>query len=277
MKKITTAIIKQMKLDRTPITMLTAYDYQTAQILDSAGIEILLVGDSLGNVVLGYESTLPVTMEEVIHHVKAVTKGTKQALVVADMPFLSYQCSACEAINNAGRLLKEAGAQAVKLEGGQEIADTVKAIIAAGIPVVGHLGLTPQSVHQLGGYKVQGKDAENAKTLIADAQALAAAGIFALVLECVPAPLARLLSETLEIPTIGIGAGADCDGQVLVINDLLGMTQGVTQPKFVKKYADLHSIINSAVKSYKAEVGSRAFPAQEHTFNMSDEELAKLY
>lgn len=277
MKKITTAIIRQMKLDRTPITMLTAYDYQTAQFLDSAGIEMLLVGDSLGNVVLGYESTLPVTMEEILHHVKAVARGAKHALVVADMPFLSYQCSTCEAIKNAGRLLKEAGAQAVKLEGGQEFAATVKAIVAAGIPVVGHLGLTPQSVHQLGGYKVQGKDAESAKKLLADAQALEAAGIFSLVLECVPAPLAKLLSETIQIPTIGIGAGADCDGQVLVINDLLGMSQGAIQPKFVKKYADLNSIITSAAKNYKADVVSRTFPAQEHTFNMSDEELAKLY
>lgn len=274
--KVTTATIKQMKAEGRPITMLTAYDYPLAKIVDDAGIDMILVGDSLGNVVLGYDSTIPVTMEEMIHHVKAVCRGTSRAMVVADMPFLSYQVSKEDAVRNAGRFLKETGAQSVKLEGGQEVTEAVQAIVNAGIPVMGHLGLTPQSIHQMGGFKVQGKDESAAKKLIADAHALEEAGVFSIVLECVPTPLAKMVTEAVQVATIGIGAGPHCDGQVLVTYDLLGLYPRFT-PKFVKKYVNLHEHVAAALKQYKEEVEGHSFPGPEHSFGMSEEVLKKLY
>ncbi|MCR4400938.1 MAG: 3-methyl-2-oxobutanoate hydroxymethyltransferase, partial [Syntrophomonadaceae bacterium] len=241
-----------------------------------AGSDVLLVGDSLGMVVLGYDSTLPVTMDDMIHHTRAVARGAKNSLIVADMPFLSYHVSIPEAIRNAGRCIQEGGAQAVKLEGGEERVDTIKAILDAQIPVMGHIGLTPQSVHQLGGFKVQGKDLEGANKLIRDARALDAAGVFSIVLECVPAALAARITAEVSCPTIGIGAGPDCDGQVLVINDVLGMYKGHI-PKFVKKFANLEPLINAALRAYKEEVERGDFPAAEHCFTISDEVLEKLY
>jgi len=275
-EKVTTATIRKMKAEGTPITMLTAYDYSMAKIVDEAGIDMILVGDSLGNVILGYDSTLPVTMDDMVHHVKAVCRGVSRAMVVADMPFLSYQVSQKEAVRNAGRFMKETGAHAVKLEGGREFAGIVRAIVNAGIPVVGHLGLTPQYVHQLGGYRVQGKDTAAAEKMIDDALALEEAGVFAIVLECVPSPLAGLITGKLRAATIGIGAGLHCDGQVLVVNDLLGLYPGHT-PKFVKKYANLHEQVNGALKQYIEEVRERSFPGPEHGYTMSDDVLKKLY
>ncbi len=275
-EKVTTATIRQMKADGKPITMLTAYDYSMAKLVDDAGIDMILVGDSLGMVMLGYDSTLPVTMDEMIHHVKAVCQGAVRAMVVADLPFMSYQVSVKEALRNSGRFLKETSASAVKLEGGLEVADAVRAIVNAGIPVVGHLGLTPQSVHQMGGYKVQGKDESAAKKLLADARCLEEAGAFCLVLECVPTPLAKLVTESLQIPTIGIGAGPQCDGQVLVIHDMLGLYPR-SSPKFVKKYVNLHEQMTAALKQYIEEVAERTFPGPEHSFGMSEEVLKKLY
>ncbi|HNX28839.1 MAG TPA: 3-methyl-2-oxobutanoate hydroxymethyltransferase [Syntrophomonadaceae bacterium] len=276
MPKITTALLKDKKLKNEKITMLTAYDYSLAGMVDSAGIDMILVGDSLGMVVLGYESTLPVTMEAMIHHTKAVARAAKNSMVVADMPFLSYHVSREESVRNAGRFIQEGGAHAVKLEGGQERVDTVKAIIDAQIPVVAHIGLTPQSVNQLGGFKVQGKDLETANKLIADAKALESAGAFCIVLECVPALLAKRITEELSIPTIGIGAGQYCDGQVLVINDMLGMFTGHI-PKFVKKFTNLQPMIMEALIAYKTEVEAGTFPSDEYTFTISDEVLEKLY
>ncbi|EIW19173.1 MULTISPECIES: 3-methyl-2-oxobutanoate hydroxymethyltransferase [Pelosinus] len=275
-EKITTTVIQQRKIEGKAITMLTAYDFSTAKFLDDAQIDMLLVGDSLGNVILGYDSTLPVTMEDMIHHGKAVCRGAKKAMVVVDMPFMSYQVSAEQAVANAGRIMKETGAQAVKLEGGSEIAEAVKKIVTAGIPVVGHLGLTPQSVHSLGGFKVQGKEEIGAQKLLNDAKILEENGAFAVVLECVPALLAQKVTQQLNIPTIGIGAGVHCDGQVLVINDLLGLYPGFT-PKFVKQYAVLHAAIAQAVADYKKEVTEKKFPAAEHSFKISDGILEKLY
>jgi len=263
-QKITTSVIREKKIKGEKITMLTAYDYATAIVLDESGVDIILVGDSLGMVVLGYDSTLPVTMEDMLHHTKAVAGGTKRALVIADMPFLSYQVSTEEALRNAGKFLKEAGAQGVKLEGGREIADLIRKITSIGIPVMAHLGLTPQSVHQLGGYKIQGKDDATAKKLIEDARMIEEAGAFSVVLECVPAALAGKISQAVAIPTIGIGAGVDCDGQVLVINDMLGMFERFT-PKFVKKYANLNAQMKEGVKKYIDEVKSGAFPDEEHS------------
>jgi 3-methyl-2-oxobutanoate hydroxymethyltransferase len=274
--KVTTATVKKMKAEGKPITMLTSYDYSMAKIVDDAGIDMILVGDSLGNVVLGYESTLPVTMEDMIHHTKAVCRGAERAMVVTDMPFLSYQVSKEDALRNAGRIMKESGAQAVKMEGGREIAESVRAIVNAGIPVCGHLGLTPQHIHQLGGFKVQGKDVEAAKKMIDDALAIEEAGAFCLVLECVPTPLAKHITEQLQIPTIGIGAGPYCDGQVLVINDVLGLYPRFT-PKFVKKFVNLHEHVAAALQQYREEVTARTFPGPEHSFGMSDEVLKKLY
>ncbi len=245
-------------------------------MVDASGIDAILVGDSLGNVVLGYDSTVPVTMEDIIHHLRAVTLGAKRAMVIGDLPFLSYHISKEESVRNAGRLMQEGLAQAVKLEGGREVAETVRAITAAGIPVMGHLGLTPQSVHQLGGFKVQGKDGEAARKLLEDAKALEQAGAFAIVLECIPQQLAGVLTEALSIPTIGIGAGGRCDGQVLVINDLLGMFSDFT-PKFVKQYANLKEQIIQACAAYKDEVKGRVFPEPQHVFNMAEEELKKIY
>ena len=274
--RVTVSVIKDRKVKGIPITMLTAYDYVMAKMLDSAQIDMILVGDSLGNVVLGYDSTLPVTMEDMIHHAKAVCRGAKNTMVVVDMPFMSYQVSVTEAVQNAGRLLKETGAQAVKVEGGIEIIDAVKAIVRAGIPVVGHLGLTPQSIHQLGGFKVQGKDEETAKKLMQDANLLAESGVFALVLECVPEKLAAKITQMIAVPTIGIGAGSACDGQVLVVNDMLGMHSDFA-PKFVKKFTDLQAQMLEAILEYKQEVTARTFPAKEHTFSIADEVLDKLY
>ncbi len=265
MEKVTTQTIRKMKQDGKKITMLTAYDYSMAALLDQVGIDILLVGDSLGMVVLGYETTLPVTMEEMLHHTRAVSRSVRRAMVVGDMPFMSYQISAEQALENAGRFLKEANAHAVKLEGGQEIADTVKKIVESGIPVMGHLGLTPQSIHQLGGYGVQGKESKAARKMIQDAKALDAAGIFSLVLECVPTALAKVITEEISVPTIGIGAGIHCDGQVLVTHDLLGLFEKFI-PKFVKRYAELNKPVKEAVRQFIEEVQTGKFPGVEHSF-----------
>jgi 3-methyl-2-oxobutanoate hydroxymethyltransferase len=254
-----------MKKKKQKVAMLTAYDYPTAAILDEAGIDILLVGDSLGMVVLGYDSTLPVTMEDMIHHTKAVCRGAKRAMVLGDMPFMSYQASVDEAVRNAGRFLQEAGAHGVKLEGGREVAEVTRRIASAGIPVMAHLGLTPQSVHQLGGYKVQGKGDTAARRMIEDARILEEAGAFSVVLECVPVQLAREITESLAISTIGIGAGVHCDGQVLVVNDMLGTFERFT-PKFVKKYANLSLQTKEAVRQYCDEVRTGAFPDDAHSF-----------
>ena len=259
-----------------PVSMLTAYDYNTARTIDEAGIDMILVGDSLGNVMLGYENTLAVTVDDMIHHGKAVCRGAKQAFVVIDMPFMSYQASVEEAVRNAGRIMKETNCQAVKLEGGVEYADRIKAIVQAGIPVVAHIGLTPQSFNALGGYKVQGKSLEQAQKVIQDAEAVAEAGAFAITLECVPAPLAKLITEQTDALTIGIGAGNGCDGQVLVYQDMLGFTGGFV-PKFVKQYADLHSVMLEAFKQYKEECASRAFPEASQTYAISDEVMQALF
>lgn len=256
--------------------MLTAYDYHTACIVDEADIDLILVGDSLGNVVLGYDNTLAVTVDDMIHHGRAVCRGAKRAFVVVDMPFMSYQTSVYDAVSNAGRIVKETNCQAVKLEGGAGYADRVRAIVEAGIPVVGHIGLTPQSFNTLGGYKVQGKTEQAARKLLADARALEAAGAFAITLECVPEALAKLITEQVSVLTIGIGAGKYCDAQVLVYQDMLGYTDGFT-PKFVKKYANLHETMLAAFRQYKTECENGAFPAREHTFTISDDVLKSLY
>jgi 3-methyl-2-oxobutanoate hydroxymethyltransferase len=270
-KKVTIQLIQAMKTRGEPISMLTAYDYPTALVMDQVGMDIILVGDSLGMVVLGYESTLPVTMDEMIHHSKAVARGAKTALLVGDMPFMSYQTDTAEAVRNAGRFLQEGGMNAVKLEGGSEREETIRAIIRAGIPVMGHLGLTPQSVHKLGGYRPQGRDAEAAYRLLEDAQILQEAGCFSLVLESIPGKLAQLVSERLDIPTLGIGAGPGCDGQVLVTHDLLGIFERFT-PRFVKRYASLAAEMRRAFDEFKQDVRVGAFPAAEHTVEMSDDE-----
>jgi 3-methyl-2-oxobutanoate hydroxymethyltransferase len=274
-KKVTTLTLHQKKERGEPITMLTAYDYPTAQAIDQAGMDIILVGDSLAMVVLGYENTLPVTMEEMLHHCRAVSRGARSAQLVGDMPFMSYQVSAEQALTNAGRFLKEGGMDAVKLEGGRERVDAVRAIVGAGIPVMGHLGLTPQSVNQLGGFRPQGKTAAAAQRLIEDAHLLEEAGCYSLVLESIPARLGELVSKRLSIPTIGIGAGVGCDGQVLVTHDLLGLFDRFT-PRFVKKYADHHGEMARAFGEYIADVQNRSFPAAEHTVEMPDEEWAAL-
>lgn len=276
MARISTATIREKKIKNEKITMLTAYDYSLASMVDEAGIDMILVGDSLGMVVLGYENTLSVTMDDMVHHTKAVVRGAKNAMVVADMPFLSYHISVTEAVRNAGRLIQEGGAQAVKLEGGEERLPVVKAILEAEIPIVGHIGLTPQSVNQFGGFKVQGKDIETARKLIRDAKLLEEAGVFAIVLEGVPSALAEKITASLTIPTIGIGAGKYCDGQVLVINDTLGMFRGHI-PKFVKKFANLEPLIVDALKAYKNEVEAGTFPGPEHGFTIKDDVLEKLY
>jgi 3-methyl-2-oxobutanoate hydroxymethyltransferase len=270
-KKITTLTFRQKKEHGEPITVLTGYDYPTALALDQAGIDAILVGDSLGMVVLGYENTLPVTMEEMLHHCRAVSRGAKAALLIGDMPFMSYQVSVEEAIRNAGQFLQQGGMEAVKLEGGHERLDTIKAILGAGIPVMGHLGLTPQSVNLLGGFRPQGRTAVSAERLLEDAQMLEEAGCFSLVLESVPTRLAGMISKRLSIPTIGIGAGSACDGQVLVTHDLLGLFDRFT-PKFVKRYADLHTSMVNSFTSYIDEVKQRSFPAQEHSIDLPDEE-----
>lgn len=258
-----------------PVSMLTAYDYNTAHTMDEAGIDMILVGDSLGNVMLGYENTLAVTVDDMIHHGKAVCRGSQQAFVVIDMPFMSYQPSVEDAVRNAGRIMKETNCQAVKLEGGAEYADRIKAITQAGIPVVAHIGLTPQSVNAMGGYKVQGKSLEQARKLLRDAEAVEAAGAFAITLECVPAELAAMITKQTKALTIGIGGGSDCDGQVLVYQDMLGYTDGFT-PKFVKKYADVHSVMLEAFRQYKADVEQRAFPAPDQTYAFDEDIMDKL-
>ena len=270
-KKVTTLTFRQKKERGEVITMLTAYDYPTAMAMDKAGVDAILVGDSLAMVVLGYENTLPVTMEEMLHHSRAVARGAKSALLVGDMPFMSYQISVEEATRNAGRFLQQGGMDAVKLEGGRERADAVRAITGAGIPVMGHLGLTPQSVNQLGGFRAQGKTASAAKRLLEDAQILEEAGAFSLVLESVPARLGEYISKHISIPTIGIGAGAGCDGQVLVTHDLLGLFERFT-PKFVRQYANLHETMHKAFAEYIDDVESKRFPAVEHTVEMTDAE-----
>ncbi len=275
-KKVTTSTLKQMKQEKQPIVMITAYDYPFAKMFDEAGADMLLVGDSLGNVVLGYDSTVPVTMEDMLHHCKPVARAAKRAMVVVDMPFMSYQVSAKQALKNAGRFMQEAGAHAVKLEGGIEMAQTVKKIVDAGIPVISHIGLTPQSVHQMGGFKVQGKDDIGAQKLIDDANSLVQAGAFCVLLECVPAALAQMITEKISVPTIGIGAGAGCDGQVLVYHDLLGMTDGFV-PKFAKQYKNLHQEIMQGVGEYVNEVRKRTFPAEQHCFKIDQQTLDKLY
>jgi 3-methyl-2-oxobutanoate hydroxymethyltransferase len=265
MPKITVLDILKKKAEGKKITMLTAYDYPTAQIVDQAGIDMILVGDSLGNVVQGVANTLPVTMDEMIYHTKMVSRGTQSAMVVGDMPFLSYQTDKADAVRNAGRFLKEAGAEAVKLEGGTQMAEAIRAIVNAGIPVVAHIGLTPQYLHMLGGFKVQGKDEAAREKILADARAVQDAGAFSVVLEAIPSSLSKEIHEMLHIPTIGIGAGPDCDGQVLVLHDLLGLFDRFT-PKFVKKYVNLKDQALKAVKEYKQEVESGTFPSQEHSF-----------
>ena len=274
--KNTTTSIMQMKNSGHKISMLTAYDYTTARLLDEAGVNTILVGDSLGNVILGYEDAISVTVEDMIHHSAAVARGAKNALVVTDLPFMSYQTSVYDAVVNAGRLMKEGRAGAVKLEGGKEVCPQIKAIVSAGIPVVAHLGLTPQSINTFGGFKVQGKTEAAAKKLIEDAKAVEEAGAFLLVLECVPAKLAKLVTESINIPTIGIGAGAGCDGQVLVIYDMLGMFSDF-KPKFVKHFANAGDVIREAVKTYIAEIDDGTFPAEEHCYKIDDEVIDKLY
>lgn len=270
-EKVTINTFRAQKARGDLLTMLTAYDYPTALAVDRAGIDSILVGDSLGMVVLGYENTLPVTMEEMLHHCRAVARGASRPLLIGDMPFMSYQASVEDAVRNAGRFLQEAGMDAVKLEGGRDRLEAINAILSAGIPVLGHLGLTPQSVHQLGGFKAQGKTAAAATELLEDARQLATAGCFGIVLESVPARLASYVSEKVDIPTIGIGAGPGCDGQVLVTHDLLGLFDKFV-PRFVKQYAGLHRVISKALETYKEEVERGIFPAEEHTFSISDEE-----
>ena len=276
MTKVTTTTFHDKKVAGEKITVLTAYDYSMARLLDDAGVDCLLVGDSLGMTMLGYDDTLSVTMDDMIHHTKAVRRGTKNAMVVADMPFLSYHISDEEAVRNAGRFIKEAGANAVKLEGGYAMKSKIEAIVAAQIPVMGHIGLTPQSVNMFGGFKVQGKSEAQARKLIEEAKLLEAIGCYSIVLECVPEKLARLITEQLTIPTIGIGAGAGCDGQVLVIQDVLGMYTALT-PKFVKQYANLKEVIENAVIHYCDDVKSGQFPEEKHTFKIDDEVIKKLY
>lgn len=274
--KNTVATFQKMKNEGTKISMLTAYDYSTAKLVDAAGINSILVGDSLGMVMLGYEDTLSVTMEDMIHHTAAVARGAKDALVIGDMPFMSYEVSVEQAVTNAGRLMKEGRANAVKLEGGVRVAEQIKAITKAGIPVCAHIGLTPQSVNAFGGFKVQGKTEEGAQQMVEDALAIQEAGAFAVVLECVPAKLAALISEKLTIPTIGIGAGAGCDGQVLVYQDMLALFSDF-KPKFVKHFGNIGPQMTAAFKAYDEEVKAGTFPAEEHTFKIDEETLKKLY
>jgi 3-methyl-2-oxobutanoate hydroxymethyltransferase len=265
-KKITIVDLQEMKEKGEKITMLTAYDYPTARILDQCGVEVLLIGDSVGNVVMGTDNTLPVTTDEIIYHTKAVVRGRKRALIVADMPFMSYQVSVEEAKREAGKLIKKGGAEAVKLEGGENMEEVIRAICDIDVPVMGHIGLTPQSIHRMGGYKVQGKEEKQREKLLADALAVERAGAFSVVLEAVPLSLAREITRTLKIPTIGIGAGIHCDGQVLVIHDLLGLSGGF-RPKFVKQYVNLEAEITKAVNKFLTEVKKEKFPTDDHSFH----------
>jgi 3-methyl-2-oxobutanoate hydroxymethyltransferase len=274
-KKMTIAELNEKKRAGEKITMLTAYDYPTAALVDEAGIDTILVGDSLAMVMLGHNSTVPVTMEEMIHHCRAVTRGARYAFVIGDMPFLSYQVSVERAVENAGRFIKEAQCDSVKLEGGSDMAEVVRAVVRAGIPVCGHIGLTPQTATMLSGFKVQGKDAESARQLLQSARDLEEAGAFMLVLEAIPDLLAAMITKELKIPTIGIGAGKDCDGQVLVYHDLVGLFERFT-PKFVKRYVHLSPMIRDALLQYKAEVKNGTFPGPEHSFVMKREEAEKI-
>lgn len=275
-KKITIPQLKEMKRQGKRFKMVTAYDYPFASMVDKSPIEVILVGDSLGMVVLGYDSTVGVTMDDMLHHIKPVVKGAPHTLIIADMPFGSYNVSSSDAIANANRIMKEGGADGVKLEGGSTMVETVRALVQAGIPVMGHVGLTPQTVAQLGGFKVQGKEAEAALKIVADAQQLEEAGAFSIVVECVPEPVTKLITEKLSIPVIGIGAGAYCDAQVLVIQDLLGMFDRFV-PKFVKQYGNLNGLIMEALQQYATEVDTGIFPGPEHSFGMKEEVLKKIY
>jgi 3-methyl-2-oxobutanoate hydroxymethyltransferase len=274
-KKVTIRDFRRRKEKGEPIAMLTAYDYPAARALEAAGIDSILVGDSLGMVALGYGNTLPVTMDEMIHHCKAVARGASRPLLIGDMPFLSYQTGPADAVRNAGRFLQEGGMEAVKLEGGREVLGAVQAMLDAGIPVLGHLGLTPQSVHKFGGMRPQARSAECARRLLEDARLLEQTGVFAIVLESIPARLAELVSQQLSVPTIGIGSGPACDGQVLVTNDLLGLYDRFT-PRFVRQYAHLFTEMERAFREYQSDVRSRSFPAAEHAVDMKDEEWEKL-
>ena len=275
MKRSVTTLQKQ-KADKIPISMLTAYDYTTATLIESAGIDAVLVGDSLGMTMLGLPDTLAVTTEDMIHHTRAVSRGLHDTFLIADMPFMSYQVSSEEAVRNAGRLVKEGFAQAVKLEGGAKVADQIKAVVNADIPVCAHIGLTPQSINAFGGFKVQGKSEAAAQQLIEDAKIVQEAGAFMVVLECVPAKLAQIITNTVDIPTIGIGAGSGCDGQVLVYQDMLAMFSGL-KPKFVKHYAKIGEEMIAAFRAYDEEVKAKTFPSDEHIFAISDEIIKKLY
>lgn len=273
--RVTIPQLFEMKARGEKISMITAYDYPTAVLIDKVGIDVVLVGDSVANNVLGYESTVPVTLEEMLHHTKAVRRGLKRALLVGDMPFLSYNVSDVQAIESAGRFLKEAGADAVKLEGGEEMAERVEALDRSGIAVMGHIGLTPQRVSQLGGYRVQGKDEERARKLLRDAKMLEEAGAFALILELIPWQLAKLITQSVKIPTIGIGAGPYCDGQVLVLHDILGLSEKIL--KLAKRYANLRETIEKALQEYKEDVKNKRFPTvEEHSFSMPEEVLKRL-
>lgn len=274
-EKMTISKLQQKKESGSKITMMTAYDYPTAKLVDDSGIDTILVGDSLGMVVLGYDSTVPVTMDEMLHHCKAVTRGAERSFIIGDMPFMSYNVSVEQAIENAGRLIKEAGCDGVKLEGGSDMAPVVEAVVKAGIPVCAHIGLTPQTATMLSGFKVQGKDAESARQLLESAKDLEAAGAFMIVIECIPDRLAVNITQALTIPTIGIGAGEDCDGQVLVFHDLVGLFDRFT-PKFVKQYVNLSSMIKAALVQYKNEVEEGTFPGPEHSFSMKKGELENL-
>ncbi len=265
MSKVTRRLLRSMKRKGEKITMLTAYDYAFARIVDKAGVDVILVGDSLGNVVQGGANTLSVTLDEIIYHTRIVARGVENAMVVADMPFMSFQVSPEDALRNAGRIMKESGAEAVKLEGGAVMAETVTRITSVGIPVMGHIGLTPQSVHQFGGYRIQGKKEKAQERLINDAKILQKAGAFSIVLECTPASLAKTISEELRIPTIGIGAGPDCDGQVLVLHDLIGLNEGHV-PSFVKKYAEIGTVAREAIETFARDVRDGAYPDEGHSF-----------
>ncbi len=274
MKK-TVATFKEAKINNEKLSMVTAYDYSMAKLVDEGGIDGILVGDSLGMVTLGYENTLAVTIDDMIHHTKAVSRGANNALVVADMPFLSYHISIEESIKNAGRLIKEGNAHAVKLEGGRDVIDKIEGIVKAQIPVMGHIGLTPQSINMFGGFKVQGKTIEQIQNLIDDAKCLEEAGVFAIVLECIPEKISKIITESVSIPTIGIGAGKYCDGQILVINDMLGMYSDFT-PKFVKQYKNLKEDINEAINNYIKDIKTGAFPEEKHSFKIDKQILDKL-
>ncbi|MGG1636299.1 3-methyl-2-oxobutanoate hydroxymethyltransferase [Paenibacillus sp. NRS-1760] len=276
-KRLTITKMKKMKQDRNAISVLTAYDYPSAKLAEEAGIDVILVGDSLGNVVLGYETTIPVTIDDIVYHTRAVARGAQQTFIVADMPFMTYGIGREATLRNAAKIMQEGGAQAVKLEGGVEIAADVSALVKAGIPVMGHIGLTPQSVHQLGGYKVQGKLDAEVEQLVKDAKALEEAGAFSIVLELVTEPIATLISEMLSIPIIGIGAGRGCDGQVLVYHDILQYSSPYFEKKFVKTYADIGTTIRNAIQSYVDDVKTGQFPEEEHVFNAQPAHIPSLY